>query len=156
MVAAVVSSGLVAHRARGIVRLVATIVSAATDSTASVTLPAVYGKIVGCILDADTLGSACVLSVSDKKTAQLLFAITATDGDEFFVPAMIPSGIALGQPSTSDLEGSTIGAGINQQPVYVAGALTVAIASGTTLGAGSLTIIVDEGGGPTIGNVATK
>lgn len=135
------------HRDRGIVRIdVALVCDASDGSVAATSIGQAYGRVVG-FLYSGGLDASAVVTIKDRKSgASLIAYTTGTEGTPvFFRPtsvAVTNAGAAITAADTAP--------NVNRD-IYVAGPLTITVASGGNSETATVSLIVDENG---IGDLA--
>lgn len=129
-----------ARKGTGIVRMKAAITCDAAGVATATVIGSAFGRIVGIIYDADTLDTGVDITLSDADSgASILVLTNAGTNDRFIRPTQVitdNTGVAVTAASTA--------VDVNRD-IFVAGKLKVAAAQGGNAGAGSLTVIVQEG-----------
>jgi hypothetical protein len=124
----------------GILRLKAVITCDASGNATATVIGSAYGRIVGVVYDADTFDTGVDLTVTDSDSGATIFSLTNAGTSDLFIRPTAVITTSAGVAVTA----STSAVDVNRD-IYVAGNISVAAAQGGNLGAGSLSLIVQEG-----------
>lgn len=141
-----ISGGTIRHRKRGVVRLDATITTDASGVATETVVGIAYGRVVGVLYDGG-LDASGTITIKDVKTGvSLIPYTTGTEGTAVsFRPTTAIVDVAGEAITPADTAPNT------NRDLYVAGKVSVAVASGGNAETGIVSIIVDETG---IGDLA--
>lgn len=129
------------HRDRGVVRTQVALTTDASGVVSATTIGVGYGRIVGCHYDGG-LDASAVITIKDAKTGATLFAYTT--GTEGTPTSFRPTAVVTDTAGTAVTAADTA-PNVNRD-IYVAGKVTITVASGGNAETGKFVLIVDEVG----------
>lgn len=136
----------IAHRSRGVVRTDVTLVTDASGDASATVIGVGFGRLVGFLYDGG-LDASAVITLKDKTSgATIVEYTTGTEG----VPVAFRPTTIVTDPAGADITAADTAPNVNRD-IYVAGKLTVTVASGGNAETGKIALIVDEAG---IGDLA--
>lgn len=129
----------VKHRSRGVVRSTISITTDAAGDATETNVGVGFGRLVGVMYNGG-LDASAVITVKDQKTGATLLAYTtgAEGTPVFFRPTQVivdNAGVAVAAAATAP--------NVNRD-IYVAGKVSVTVASGGNAETGILALIIDE------------
>lgn len=134
----------VVHRSRGVVRIEAALTCDASGVVSETVIGAAYGKLVGVLYDGG-LDASAVITIKQYPGAPSTVSVpviaytTGTEGTPvFFRPTDI-----ITTNAGADVSASANAVGVNRD-IYLAGKVTVTVASGGNAETGKIALIVDE------------
>lgn len=130
----------VQHRPQGVVRLNSTLVADASGVVTGGVIGSAFGKVVGIAYTPGTLDTGVDILVKDTYSGATLFTLT----DAGTSPLYILPGINRSGATKTVLTSGTSNTDVFKD-IYVAGKISVSAAQGGNLGAGAISVIVDEG-----------
>lgn len=129
----------VEHRSRGVVGTKVTMVTDAAGVATVTEVGVGFGRLVNVFYDGG-LDASAVITVTDTKTGATLFAYTT--GTEGVPVSFLPStnvADSVGAAVTAAVENSNV-----WRPIYFAGKVSVAVASGGNVETGIIKFVIDE------------
>jgi hypothetical protein len=136
----------VVHRSRGVVRIEAALTTHTDGSIAETVIGTAFGKLVGVLYDGglDASGTVTIKQypgAASTVSVPVLVYTTGTEGTPvFFRPTDV-----ITSDAGADISASANAVGVNRD-IYLAGKVSITVASGGVSETGKFALIVDESG----------